>query len=149
VLNLSGLFGGPRAVKNVVGRVASTKQALKSSGSLHMIHGIDVARVILAVHNSFELATGQRWMLTNTRVYDWWDLAATWGTEFSTQKGEVQPEGEEVKRGKGPQAQWVRELMREEGVRALPRTPDQLGRALDSRDFWDTFKLEPVIAQLD
>ncbi|EKM58570.1 uncharacterized protein PHACADRAFT_90130 [Phanerochaete carnosa HHB-10118-sp] len=135
VLNLSGLFGGPRAVKHVVGRVAPTKEALKSSGSLHMIHGIDVARAILAVHDNFRLATGQRWMLTNTRVYDWWDLAATWGTDAENKRG--------------PQARWVRELMREEGVRALPRTPEQIGRALDSRDFWDTFELEPVIAQLD
>ena len=31
VLNLSGLFGGPRAMKHVVGRVAPTKEALRRS----------------------------------------------------------------------------------------------------------------------
>lgn len=30
VLDLCGLWGGPRAVKNVVGRVARTKEALKA-----------------------------------------------------------------------------------------------------------------------
>lgn len=114
-----------------------------------MIHGVDVARAILAVHENFEPATGERWMLTNTRVYDWWDLAATWGIEFSLQKGEAPPDAAGAKRERGPQAQWVRELMREEGVRALPRGPEQMRRRLDSRDFWDAFKLEPVVAQLD
>lgn len=149
VLNLSGLFGGPRAVKHVVGRVAPTKEALRNKGSIHMIHGIDVARAILAVHENFELATGKRWLLTNNRVYDWWDLAAAWGTEFTTVKGQAQPPTSSAKRDKGPHSRWVRELMREQGVRALPRAPELLGQALDSRDFWDTFKLEPVIAQID
>lgn len=30
---------------------------------------------------------------------------------------------------------WVVELMREEGVRALPREKEALGRVLDGRDF--------------
>lgn len=38
---------------------------------------------------------------------------------------------------------WVRELMQEEDVRALPRAPGTMGRALDSRDFWTTFRTEP------
>jgi uncharacterized membrane-anchored protein len=35
-------------------------------------------------------------------VYDWWDLVAVWESPSTHGK-------------------WVRELMREEGVRALPR----------------------------
>ena len=68
-----------------------------------MIHGLDVARAILAVHFYPSLATGQRWLLTDGRVYDWWDLAGAWGAE-------------------GAQPRWVRELMDEAGVRALPRS---------------------------
>ena len=45
-----------------------------------MIHGSDVARAILAVHAHFDRATGERWMLTDGRVYDWWDLAYAWGS---------------------------------------------------------------------
>lgn len=112
-----------------------------------MIHGVDVSRAILALHENFEPAIGQRWMLTDTRVYDWWDLAAAWGSE---QPKVVEERDEsERNRSRGPQARWVIELMKEAGVRALPRPVDQLGRALDSREFWDTFKLEPVMARLE
>jgi hypothetical protein len=41
------------------------------------------------------------------------------------------------------------ELMDEEGVRALPREMAKLGRLLDSRDFWTTFKLVPTRARLE
>lgn len=166
VLNLAGLWGGSRSPKNWVGRVAGTKEGLKnkvriislrygyhhhyifkwadfrlsflghSQGSLHVIHGIDVARAVLAVCRGFEKAKGQRWLLTDNRVYDWWDLASAWGTppvQFS-----------EVDSDKGPQAGWVRELMDECGVRALPRDVQQLGRVLDSREFWTTFGITPV-----
>ena len=111
-----------------------------------MIHGLDVSRAIVAVHANFEPAIGQRWMLTDTRVYDWWDLAAAWGSEQPKDAGE---DASKRNQSKGPQAQWVIELMREAGVRALPRPADQLGRALDSREFWETFKLEPVMARLE
>ena len=94
-------------------------------GSIHLIHGLDVARAILAVHAQFDRAAGERWLLTDLRVYDWWDLAAAWGEE-------------------GKQARWVRELMQEEGLRALPRSPEVIGRAMDSREFWTMFGLEPV-----
>ncbi|KAF8625268.1 hypothetical protein AX15_005472 [Amanita polypyramis BW_CC] len=133
ILNLSGLWGGSRLVKNWVWRVAGTKQALTKTGSLHMIHGIDVSRAILAVHGNFSKAAGQRWILTDSRVYDWWDLAAAWGTKSD-------PE---------PQARWVRELMQENDIRALPRNVELLGRALDSREFWETFDLSPIKTRLD
>jgi hypothetical protein len=41
-------------------------------------------------------------MVTDGRMHDWWDLA-------------------------GDEPRWVRELMREHAVRALPRTPEVLG----------------------
>jgi hypothetical protein len=105
-----------------------------------MIHGTDLARAILAVHDNFSLAAGQRWLLTDTRVYDWWDLASAWGTGGPGHRGEI-PEG--------PHPEWVKELMYEEGVRALPRDTAKLGRLLDSRDFWSTFKLNPARARLE
>jgi len=140
VLDLCGLWGGGRRVRNWVGRVAPTKEALKTKGNVHMIHGVDVARAILAVHAQFDKATGQRWLLTDQRMYDWWDLASAWGSGGESSRGSDPM---------GPQAEWVRELMDEEGVRALPRSPEQIGRALDSREFWKTFGLSPVRARLE
>jgi hypothetical protein len=52
-LNLVGLWGGTRHPKNWISRVAPTKSALEIKGSLHLIHGHDVARLVLAVFNSF------------------------------------------------------------------------------------------------
>ena len=49
VLNLAGLWGVERQPKNWVGRVATTKDQVKSKKSLHMVHGEDVARAILAI----------------------------------------------------------------------------------------------------
>jgi hypothetical protein len=39
--------------------------------------------------------------------------------------------------------------MQEQGVGALPRNIEVLGRALDSRDFWFQFRLSPLQARLD
>ncbi|KZT23333.1 hypothetical protein NEOLEDRAFT_1149446 [Neolentinus lepideus HHB14362 ss-1] len=83
----------------------------------------------------FDKATGQRWFLTDQRMYDWWDLASAWGSGGESSRGSDPT---------GPQAGWVRELMDEERVRALPRSPEQIGRALDSREFLRTFGLSPV-----
>jgi len=105
-----------------------------------MIHGIDLARAILAVHDNFAPALGQRWLLTDMRVYDWWDLVSAWGTNGEERKGEI-PEG--------PQSNWVKEFMFEEDVRGLPRDTAKLGRLLDSRDFWVTFNLSPSRARLE
>ncbi|KAJ7755566.1 hypothetical protein B0H16DRAFT_717364 [Mycena metata] len=128
VLNLAGLWGGQRVVRNWLSRIAPSKDALASKGSLHLIHGLDLARAILAVHNNFAKAAGQRWILTDGRVYDWWDLASSWDEEA---------------------AAWVRELMREGNIRVLPRNTEFLGRILDSRDFWYDFDLAPVRARLE
>ncbi|KAJ7759365.1 hypothetical protein DFH07DRAFT_444613 [Mycena maculata] len=134
VLNLAGLWGGQRVPRNWLGRVAPTKDALKSKGSIHMIHGLDLARAILAVHSSSAKAAGQRWLITDGRVYDWWDLAYAWGASASSDDGP---------------ALWVRELMQEEGIRVLPRNTEFLGRVLDSRDFWYEFGLAPLKARLE
>ena len=118
-----------------------------------MIHGIDVARAILAVHGNFSKAQGQRWILTDGRVYDWWDLASAWGSTLKKQ-AETCDEGESAtsaieREERGPQAKWVRELMAEMRVRVLPRNVELLGRVLDSRDFWEEFNLSPIRARLE
>jgi len=131
VLNLAGLHGGARCVRNWVERVAPDKAKLRDKKSLHVIHGLDVARLIVAVHQRPIEANGQRWMVTDGRIYDWWDLTAL----VDLAKGGDPP---------CVQSKWVGELMTETGVRGLPRSAEALGRALDSRDVWTTFGLTPV-----
>ncbi|GLB44944.1 hypothetical protein LshimejAT787_1900220 [Lyophyllum shimeji] len=111
---------------------------------LYLLHGHDLARAILAVHaGRFVKAEGQRWLLTDGRVYDWWDLAAA--RRPSLDAGETAPG---PPRPRPCYARWVRELMREQGVRALPRGLGELGRVLDLREFWEVFGLSPVRALL-
>lgn len=131
VINLAGLWGGERNPKNWVGRIAPTREALAKKDSVHMIHGIDVAYAILALIRRF--TPGERWLLTDMRVYDWWDLASAWGDGGVTATERV-----------GKQPAWVLELMIEKGVRCLPRSMETLGRVLDSTEFWIRFGLMPV-----
>ncbi|KAH6913604.1 hypothetical protein BKA70DRAFT_1421868 [Coprinopsis sp. MPI-PUGE-AT-0042] len=140
VLHLAGLWGGARTPKNWTGKVAPTKEALRLKASLHLLHGVDLARAILAVHFNFDKASGQRWMLTDGRIYDWWNLASSWGAPNPPDNKDVKDEDGD----RGPYARWVRELMQESGIRALPRSAETLGRALDSQEFWRTFSLSPV-----
>lgn len=60
VLNLSGLWGGSRQPRDFVSRVVTSKEQLKGKGSLHMIHGQDVARAILGMHRNY--TPGERWV---------------------------------------------------------------------------------------
>ena len=39
--------------------------------------------------------------------------------------------------------------MEEHNVRALPRSPEALDRALDSREFWVKFGISPARARLE
>nr|GAT58407.1 predicted protein [Mycena chlorophos] len=130
VLNLAGLWGGQRVPRNWLARCSVLSY---HQGSLHLLHGEDLARAILAVHHDFSKAAGQRWLLTDERVYDWWDLASAWRAASSPPDNAP--------------ATWVCELMREEGVPVLPRDSAYLGRVLDSREFWETFGLVPVKAR--
>lgn len=150
VLNLAGLWGGERDVRHWVDRVATTKEAVRAKNSLHMVHGIDVARVIVGVIQAGEtgategdeggrwesVGKGQRWMVTDGFVYDWWSLFASWSSI-----GE--DASEPIK-----QAKWVYELMHEDGVKALPRSMEALGRCYDSRELWQTLGITPLKAGL-
>ena len=61
VLNLAGLWGGPRQPRDWVGRVAASKEALGKKASLHMVHGQDVARAVVALSEKF--TPGERWVI--------------------------------------------------------------------------------------
>ncbi|CZT16624.1 uncharacterized protein RCC_02458 [Ramularia collo-cygni] len=137
VLNLAGLWGGERDPRNWVGRVAKDKAGVKGKKSVHLVHGEDVARGILAVvmHAWKGVSEGQRWMLTDGFVYDWWALFAKWADD-----------NQEGKQGPTEQSRWVYELMGEEGVGALPRDMQTLGRCYDSREFWATYGISPLKA---
>ncbi|KUI55395.1 hypothetical protein VP1G_02820 [Cytospora mali] len=143
VLNLAGLWGGPRDPRHWVDRVATTKEGVKGKGSLHMIHGVDVARVIVAVMRGEweKVGHGQRWMVTDGFVYDWWSLFAGWADigQPNAGEGEGSMDAEPIN-----QARWVYELMNEEGVRALPRSMEVLGRCYDTRELWNTLGIAPL-----
>ncbi|TVY36057.1 hypothetical protein LOCC1_G007244 [Lachnellula occidentalis] len=140
VLNLSGLWGGTRQPKNWIDRVASTKEQLKGKNSLHMIHGQDVARAIIAVHQKFSAARSQRFILTDLIVYDWWTLILGFSGELDAENANSEKEKSQIK--------WVGELMEEQNVRALPRSMEQLGRCYDCREFWTTFGIMPVRSRI-
>lgn len=135
VLNLAGLWSEDRHPLNWIGRIAQSKEQLAGKRSLHLIHGEDVARSIIAVHQNFRLHAPSRWLLTNRDVYDWWDIVNVWADIARRRwKGEGDPPAYQ---------QWVEELLKEAGIKDLPRESSQLGRVLDSSEFWQKFGLAP------
>ncbi|KAI0891733.1 hypothetical protein F4806DRAFT_294246 [Annulohypoxylon nitens] len=143
VLNLAGLYGDARQPRNWVDRVIKSKDELKGKGALHVIHGEDVARAIVALHRNF--TPGKRWLLSDMHVYDWWDLAQDWAVQTlqSAENGEFDVPVDKIERQKALLT-WVGELMLEEGVRALPRDTTSLGRTLDGRGFWQEMGIWPT-----
>ncbi|KAG9233535.1 hypothetical protein BJ875DRAFT_463991 [Amylocarpus encephaloides] len=139
VLNLSGLWGGARDPKHWIDRVADTKEKLKGKTSLHLVHGLDVARAVIAVHRLFSKAAGQRWLVTDLFVYDWWSLILGWAGQLDAENDDSAREMSQIK--------WIGELMVEAEVRALPRSMGQLGRCYDAREFWTAFELMPIRAR--
>lgn len=146
VLNLAGLWGGERDPRNWVDRVAKTKEDVKGKKSLHLVHGLDVARAVVAVTRDWETAKGQRWMLTDGFVYDWWSLFVGWADV--KKQGEAGAAGDRVDDMPSDQARWVLELMKDEKVWALPRSMETLGRCYFGREFYDTFGLAPLKARV-
>jgi hypothetical protein len=130
VLNLAGLYDNDiRDPKKWLARVAKRKEDVNGKKSLHLIHGADVAKGILAVHQNFDRVEGKRWILTDLWVYDWWSLMFDWGGKLE--------DGTEVR-----EAVWL--CMSEADCRALPRGAEELGRVLDSRDFWNAVSTLPT-----
>lgn len=98
------------------------------------MHGEDVARAILATHQNFDKLTGQRWCLTDLRVYDWWELVSSW-TPSEQIECDIM----------GDPRLWVKQLMDERGIRVLPRPMEQLGRIVDSWEFWEVVGIMPTV----
>jgi|UniRef100_A0A8H7NBT9 hypothetical protein len=147
-LDLSGLFGGARQPRHWVDRVIKSKADLRAKGALHIVHGEDVARAIVALHRNF--TPGQRWLLTNLHVYDWWTLIHGWALE-ALRAAETGGNGESDNSTLARHEellQWVGELMEEEGVKALPRDSTRFERALDGRAFWAKMGILPLYTQV-
>jgi hypothetical protein len=129
VLNLAGLYDDEiRQPRNWVSRVVKTKEDVAKKQNVHLIHGKDVARGIVAVHRNFDAVKGQRWILTDLFSYDWWALLLKWGGKLEN--------GSEIR-------QVVLQVMLEAQVRALPRAPETFDRALDAREFWAAVGVVP------
>ena len=159
VLNLAGLYGGERQPRNWITRVARTKGEVRGKGALHLVHGRDVARAVVGVVEGFGGVGGRRWIVNDLFVYDWWELIFCWGRYARVEAGGLGTEavgkgkgvegGKRVEEDAGGQVdelqfeKWVVELMQEEGVRALPRDKDGLGRVLDGRGFWNAVGAAP------
>ncbi|KAI1465578.1 uncharacterized protein F4812DRAFT_102825 [Daldinia caldariorum] len=145
VLNLAGLYGNARQPRDWIDRVVKSKSDLKGKGALHVIHGEDVARAVVALHRNF--TPKKRWLLTDMHVYDWWDLAQDWAIQ-TLQRAESDIDQGDIPIAKIERQRellnWVGELMVEEGVKALPRDTSSVGRALDGRGFWKTMRIWPI-----
>ncbi|PWN43642.1 alpha/beta-hydrolase [Ceraceosorus guamensis] len=168
VLNLAGLYGADRQPANFAKKVATSQDKLRDKGSLHLIHGKDVARAIVGVFKALpERASsssssprpsdaprssasaqksnllGKRWIVTDTNVYDWWFLVLTLSPPSIPHA-----------------ARWVSELCAAHSISALPRAhslgsdrtqaaPAYLERSLDGTHFWDAIGQKPEVPRCD
>lgn len=134
--------------RNWLGRLAKTKEDVRKRSSVHFVHGEDVSRAIIAVHEQFSSSggkgvEGKRWIISDLRVYDWYDLIMSFSA-LTEEKGESR----EMREMRLQFGKWVGELMEEEGVKALPRPMEGLGRKIDSRGFWMEMGIWPRHARL-
>ncbi|KAK8012819.1 hypothetical protein PG991_010194 [Apiospora marii] len=147
VLDLSGLYGGARQPRHWVDRVVRTKEDLRVKGAVHLIHGQDVARAIVALHRNF--TPGRRWLLCDMHIYDWWDLIEDWAiTALAAAEADPASVSEAEAAKQSQLLTWVGELMQEEGVKALPRDSARLGRVLDGRAFWKAMGIMPICGRV-
>ncbi|OBZ88499.1 hypothetical protein A0J61_03449 [Choanephora cucurbitarum] len=131
VLHLSGLWGNERQPRNWVPRFP-TREAIRNkllTRQLHLIHGKDVARAIVAVHQQF--TPGERWIVTDNGCYDWIKLFLVWGNEEQISMARDLAANDDVCRkelGNGS----LEDIVARGGVK--PR--------LDSTEFWQTFGIK-------
>ncbi|KAK7966851.1 uncharacterized protein PG986_001128 [Apiospora aurea] len=147
VLDLSGLYGGSRQPRHWVDRVVQTKEDLRAKGAVHLVHGQDVARAIVALHRHF--TPGRRWIICDMHIYDWWDLIEDWAiSALAAAVADPASVSEAEVAKQNRLLTWVGELMQEEGVKALPRDSARLGRVLDGRAFWKEMGIMPVCGRV-
>jgi hypothetical protein len=144
VLNLSGLMGEPIRDGRIWDRAIlalKTDEEIWAKGSVHFVSGTDVARAIVACFRAatghdkeVEKAKGQRWLLTDLRVYDWWTLIWDNAQALDSMDGHKPRSFRDI----------ISRGMQRDGTRALSRNGEALGwRMLDAREFWQTFGLMP------
>jgi hypothetical protein len=134
-MGLLTVFFFNRQPKNWVSRFA-TEEKLKGKllvRQLHLIHGKDVARAVVATHIGFKKASGQRWIVTDGGCYDWLQLFSTWASEDQFKTLQHLLDNDHDVQQKWNSGQTVNGLIEKDGV--APR--------LDSNDFWTTFALRP------
>lgn len=139
----AGLYGGERVPSNFAKRVGSTMEKLGEKGSVHLVHGRDVARAVVAVYEKHEDAHmwGRRWIISDGQTYDWWLLALTL-RPLPLEDG----------------VEWVAQLCRKHAVSSLPRplskssgqtAPRYIQRSLEGKEFWSSVGLEPEVRRCD
>lgn len=131
VLNLAGLWGGERQPRRFLQSVFGPNgERVISAFSLHLIHGTDIARLILKIREKMLSKEGLepgRWLVTDREVYDEWQLGLWEGwTNEATQEA-------------------IRKTMKEQGIPELPRPKDQLKRWLDTSELWERFGIKPKV----
>ncbi|KAI8335851.1 hypothetical protein BC941DRAFT_514685 [Chlamydoabsidia padenii] len=137
ILHLAGLWGAQRQPKNWVARF-SNKEALKNkllARQLHLIHGKDVARAILAIHlkQQQEQTGGERWIVTDGGCYDWLVLFSKWASPEQLEMVQHLMDHDLDVQKKWGTNQTLDSLVELGGVK--PR--------LDSNEFWHVFDLKP------
>ena len=147
VLNLAGLWGEPERDGRIWDLVVpDSKEGVGAKASVHWVHGRDVSWAVVGVHRKF---VGERWLVSDGGVYDWWDVLWREARRLEGRgKRDDVVQGQQPKDGEGEGGlkyrKWVLELMQHEGVRCLPRTGDELGRRLDARAFWKWIGTTPM-----
>ncbi|KAJ1552381.1 hypothetical protein HK096_000396, partial [Nowakowskiella sp. JEL0078] len=125
VLALAGLFDHVRRRPvDWVARVATSKEKLGNKGALNLVHGKDVGRAVVRLFDVLggNIVSGERWVLSDLRLYDWWAIAL----------------GSEKEGG------WVLELMSEKGVIVLPRDGlEKISRVIDAVETWVRLGITP------
>lgn len=119
-----------RQPRNWVSRFASVDKVRSKllARQLHLIHGKDIARAIVAVHEHFQ--KGERWILTDGSCYDWIQLFLTWGSE----------EQIAIARRLAQEDGTCREALGEGTLEAIVKRGGVQPR-LNSDDFWETFAI--------
>lgn len=161
VLNLSGLWGGERQPRYWLPRVIKKRSDVEGKKALHLIHGEDVGQAVLGAHLRPEKVRGQRWIVTDLHVYDWWDLIVQWATEEAKGTSTMTKVGKTGLRefdvatlGEGSATEKIDlqaevfKCLEKTGVRALPRDPDSLGRVLDGRELWTAIGRHPTVGRV-
>ncbi|KAH8553030.1 hypothetical protein BGW37DRAFT_488096 [Umbelopsis sp. PMI_123] len=133
VLHLCGLWGAQRQPKNWLSRFTK-RESIKGkilSRQLHLIHGRDIARAILAVHNQF--TPGERWLITDQTAIDWLKMIFVWGSKEQVSIIEDLRHNDFECREAIGDKDTLEEIVHKGGVK--PR--------LNSDEFWATFHLKP------